>query len=173
MVRRKRLSSNSDDAGPSTKRQHTENLVIDVDAEDGDESLDSILAQIKAQEESEALAKRLQDEWDQSSDSAGPSNVPNSNEPDGVECIEDDEAMARRLAAEWDAADAIPAVLDPPGPSSTASNKGKAPETDLTADQVLRCHKDTFTAPRVCQCGKLVSSPRGHVRVLPLSPVQA
>src|SRR5882757_1208536 len=56
---------------------------------DEDNDLEVILAQIKEQEESEKLAKRVQDEWNHS-----PADVVD-------ETTDSDEALARRLAKEW------------------------------------------------------------------------
>ncbi|OCH95740.1 hypothetical protein OBBRIDRAFT_744889 [Obba rivulosa] len=169
MTGKKRRISSSE--GPSAKRRVTEAIVI---SDDEDESLEHILAQIKAQEESEALARRLQEEWNgAASDStrAG-SNLPGpSSAPAG--CQEDDEALARRLAEEWEKEDGAAAAGSSAAatlreqPTLNASNtKGKAPYTsgaDETPDEALRQFQTVFTAMRKCQCGHDIPSPRGYV----------
>ncbi|KAF8807941.1 hypothetical protein BYT27DRAFT_7242326 [Phlegmacium glaucopus] len=67
-------------------------IVIDSDLESESDDLKAILAQIKAQEESERLAHRMQYEFDQPS---------TSGSKDTESHLEDDEAMAKRLAEEW------------------------------------------------------------------------
>ncbi|KAH9948225.1 hypothetical protein B0H21DRAFT_258517 [Amylocystis lapponica] len=163
MTGRKRRMPTSDRASSTrAKRQHMETVVVD-DGED-EESLESVLARIKAQEESEVLAQHLQAEWG-SQGVAGASAASSSSGQTGAE-TEDDEAMARRLAAEWDALDANPEAPSASGLSTVASSsnvKGKAPEADTTLDEILRRHEDLFIGSRKCQCGNTVSSPRGHV----------
>ncbi|KAI0673805.1 hypothetical protein C8Q78DRAFT_1019118 [Trametes maxima] len=149
--------------------------------DDDEDSLESILAQIKAQEESEALARRLQQEWN----APGPSGVqPEPAGPSGTgtrsrctfgnvieisddEGHEDDEAVARRLAAQWEREDATPGCL-PPSIHNTSASKGKdkasseagAPRSPAS---VLESYRALFSGERSCSCGSKVSSPRGHV----------
>lgn len=137
-----------------SKRAHYE-TAIDVDADD----LTEILARIKEQEESERLAKRLQDEW---------------MEP------EDDEALAKRLALEWEQEDKAASTGDAGFASglkncretddslsirASASTTHSSNTNDLTPpDDILRQFRPLFTQERPCsECGKLVASPRGHV----------
>lgn len=76
---------------PKRSRKLTEADVIVIDSED-EEDFDAILARIKEQEESEQLARKLQEEWNGTSN-AGPS---------AVKSTENDEAMARELAQQWE-----------------------------------------------------------------------
>ena len=151
--RKRRLSSDSDPK--STKKPAT---APDVDVlavgDDGDDSLESILARIKAHEESEALAHRLHHEWNgPSSNSASPSPssfrehsvgassgtrtgiaasapedpiVISDGESDIDPVPEDDEAMARRLAKEWEIEDESPLSHSRhPMPSTSAARLAK------------------------------------------------
>ncbi|KAI0368884.1 hypothetical protein BV20DRAFT_968673 [Pilatotrama ljubarskyi] len=161
---------------------------IDIsDYDDGEDSLQSILAQIKAQEESEALAKRLHQEWNApgpSNASGGPSGsracgrVAPDGDGDGddvivisdddVEMQEDDEAVARRLAKEWEVQDVVPDGSPSNSSSNPPSVKGKArSRSDSGAAQwpaaVLEQYKDLFRGERTCSCGAKLPSPRGPV----------
>ena len=160
-----------------------DNDVIVIDDEDDD--LADILAQIKQQEESEKLAASLQD---------SPNNSSGSGNVVFIDDTSSDEALARRLAKEWadqmddDDANPIPGPSDvvqglkssddivetsqpvrhsrpsmlPPSRNKirhATSSKGDTP------DLMLSEFRDLFTANRECtQCGKVVKSPRGHVR---------
>lgn len=113
MLAKRRLSlSQEPDRAP--KKQATEEAVLQDDEDD----LAEILAQIKQHEESEALARKLQEEWNQAAhvdynDHAsddGPSMYMDSSEgedydEDMHDDLEDDEALARRLTEEWAAED--------------------------------------------------------------------
>lgn len=138
----------------------TEPIVIDVD----DDNLDVILAQIKEQEASEALAKQLQNDWDETSPNEGSS----SRDAIVIDDEEDDDAsMARRLAQEWGDSDILSIAShvstqedSQPGPSTIGS-----PEQEDPPDKILDQFRELFTSDRDCsKCGKPVSSPRGHVR---------
>ena len=67
---KRRLSHDS--PRQSTKRLATDSAVMSAFNDDDEDSLESILAQIKAHEESEALARKLQEEWDETSDTGNP-----------------------------------------------------------------------------------------------------
>jgi len=164
------------------------NIILVDDSEDNE--LDAILAQIKEQEESEQLAKRLQNEWNHSSGSG-----------DVVSSDASDEALARRLAQEWaeqvddddepvrgasrpmeggrgsndvveiyESYDAQPTdseshSSDPTGPSHQSSSRYSTLIGGGTPDTTLLEFQDFFTANKECtKCGKAVKSPRGHVR---------
>ncbi len=147
--RKRRLST---DASPkSTKKPAT----APGEDEDDDDSLESILARIKAHEESEALARRLHQEWNgPSSESYSVSPSPSSvrehsvgasggtrtgiaaSAPEDVIIIsdgdsdselisEDDEAMARRLAKEWGIEDSPLSRPRHPMPSTSAPKATK------------------------------------------------
>lgn len=73
--------------------------MVVINSED-EEDFDAILARIKEQEESEQLARKLQEEWNGTS-SAGPSSVVNGS-------TVNDEAMARELAQQWEDGDYQP-----------------------------------------------------------------
>lgn len=137
-----------------------------------------ILQQIKDQEESEALAKRLQEETastsliiDNENADAGWSMGTIDHEGHSEE-LEDDEAMARRLAAEWATQDSF----------VNNTNHSQTPETRPTSaregslriqkdaiytippDEQLSEYKDLFTGERSCtSCGSKVRSPQGVV----------
>lgn len=153
--------------------------------DDDEDSLESILAQIKAQEESEALAKQLHDEWN----APGPSSsraskgrraarVARGHNDAAVDVIEisddddkpeDDEAMAHRLAREWES-DGI-AVLEPSASTSQSVPRATRTQNSITSSDVpyiskLEQHRDLFTGEKTCSCGAKLASPRGHVRSL-------
>ncbi|KAJ7654720.1 hypothetical protein B0H17DRAFT_1099703 [Mycena rosella] len=82
---------------PSNERARVEpkgEAIVVIDSDEDD--LETILARIKESEESEKLARKLQNEW---ASSSGP-EVDDAGSP-GVD-ISDDAALARRLAAEWE-----------------------------------------------------------------------
>lgn len=81
-----------------SRKSHKAGVVV-INSED-EEDFDAILARIKEQEESEQLARKLQEEWNGTS-SAGPSAVVNRS-------TENDEAMARELAQQWEDGDYQP-----------------------------------------------------------------
>ncbi len=122
--------------GSASKRR-----MVTID-DDDDESLNEILEQIKQQEESEALARKLEH--------AGPSRRGDD------EVLEDDEAMAIRLAREWATEDREQTVHQ----NSSATNN---PPEDSPDDR-LREHRDLFVGTRKCsKCNISIPSPRGYV----------
>lgn len=137
-----------------------------------------ILQQIKDQEESEALAKRLQEGTASTSlinDSeiagAGWSMTTSNCQGHGEE-LEDDEAMARRLAAEWAAMDSSVrdtnhAQIADTGSTSTREGPLRVPKDAANTtppDEQLSEYKDLFTGERSCtSCGGKVRSPQGVV----------
>ena len=180
-ARKRRLST---DSPPKRTKKHT---AIPVDDDEGAESLDSILARIKALEESEQLARRLQDEWEASVPELPSTRVPSGSTSrsyttpenpieisDGEDEQEDDEAMARRLTREWEMEDGMDMDVDaevgrPPSYSSPSKGKGKS-TSDVKEPSVLPVskleeHRDLFVGEKTCQCGAELHSPRGHVRV--------
>ncbi|KAI1793068.1 hypothetical protein LXA43DRAFT_1127421 [Ganoderma leucocontextum] len=151
-TRKRRLSS--EPSPKTTKNLKLATAPVD-DHDDGDDSLESILARIKAHEESEALAHKLHQEWNSTSSnsvspspssarahSVGPSGGTRTelpaSAPEDVVIIsdgdsvnepvpEDDEAMARRLAKEWEIEDSpLPARHPMPSTSARHATKGKA-----------------------------------------------
>ncbi|KAJ6623142.1 hypothetical protein B0H10DRAFT_2011350 [Mycena sp. CBHHK59/15] len=129
--------------------------IISVD--DEDEELDAILARIKESEESEKLARQLQNEW-----AAGSSTGPDVID---LEDLEDDAAMARRLAAEWGTEDdgKLPELTSRTKPGPSRANYS-CDADDIPPDEKLAQFRSFFTAERSCsKCGKLVRSPRGFV----------
>lgn len=160
--------------------------VIAIDSDSGSESddLKTILAQIKAQEESERIAHRMQYDLDQSL---------TSGSKDTESRLEDDEAMARRLAEEWAHEDEstnlenginkYPMNLEgvtPPDASTSSSSlpKRTRPLTGTTMDssesqgrsyvsrpdEGLTSFRHIFTKTRPCsKCGTDLQSPRGCV----------
>lgn len=181
----KRGPSPSDSPRKRTKKSAPDPVIT---AEDDEDDLASILAQIKAQEESEALARRLQEEWNV----AGPSSSglpsgyigasqPHTTQPDFIEVSdgdddpEDDDAMARRLAKEWEAGafDSVIECVQPPssrGPVNTPIETGKAKlysSSGIPPISKLEQCRDLFTGQKTCTCGTKLPSPRGHVRAFP------
>ncbi|KAJ7492154.1 hypothetical protein FB451DRAFT_1217166 [Mycena latifolia] len=150
---------------PRVQPKNEDIIIIDDDEVDEDEDLQSILAQIKASEESEKLAHTLHRE-----------NGSSSN-PEIID-VDDDAALARRLAAEWanedESGDAEPETVDVDdweAPANSASSSAKAGPSrtfsdvdDVSPDQKLAEFRSFFTAERSCsKCGKPVKSPRGFV----------
>jgi hypothetical protein len=159
-----------------------EKIIYSVDDED---DLAAIVARIKEQEESEALARQLQHVWNganASTDAAGPNGTNNdlltddNGEDDGS-----DEAMARRLALEWELEDqtiknastSSNSVYNPPIslPSSASGEQSFStcllPDDDDPPDVKLLQFRDFFTGTRTCtKCKKPVESPRGEVSPL-------
>ncbi|KAI0652529.1 hypothetical protein C8Q79DRAFT_938107 [Trametes meyenii] len=171
------LSPDSPRKDPA-KRPTLEPIVNPDD--DDEDSLESILAQIKAHEESEALARRLQQEWNAPEPSSvqpkrsapgGSATRSRSTPDDAIEILddeqEDDEAVARRLAAQWELEDAVSLNHSPQPAFSMSTFKGKqkySPEAATRSPaSVLETYKALFSGERNCLCGVPVSSPRGHV----------
>lgn len=135
-------------------------IVIDSDSES--DELKAILAQIKAQEESERLVLR---------DLGQPSS---SGSKDAELHYEDDEAMAKRLAAEWaheaesNNASASSSSLSKTRPLTMDSSDPQGGKSYVSLpvrpDEGLLSFRDIFTMTRPCsKCGKDVQSPRGCV----------
>lgn len=170
------LSPESPRASRAKTKRHSIAPPLDISDDDQD-TLESILAQIKAQEQSEALARQLQEEWD----APGPSNpsgasARNTNSAlDDIIVIsddeeEDDETIARRLAKQWELEDVVPdRTLETQSSSSNPSgSKGKAkvqpPAAAVpTPASALEQYRVLFTGTRICSCGVALPSPRGHV----------
>lgn len=157
-------------------------IVIDSDSESESDDLKAILAQIKAQEESEQLAHRMQYDLDQSFGSK-----------DIESRLEDDEAMAKRLAEEWAHEDEsinrvgefpmdLSDIEEVTPPDASVSRTRQLTETrnitdssdprgsksytsvPVRPDEALRSFRHIFTKTRPCsKCGKDVQSPRGCV----------
>ncbi|OSD00825.1 hypothetical protein PYCCODRAFT_1478855 [Trametes coccinea BRFM310] len=174
---KRRLSVEPENA-PKTKRPA---LASGPNADDGEDSLESILALIQAQEESEALARKLQQEWNPPgpSNSSAPKDSGASRRaatPDSVieisddEHQEDDETIARRLAKQWELEDTVPGTVPAP-PTNLPSTKGKA--TSLLNTQsttrgelptsALEQFRYLFTRNKTCSCDAEIPSPRGYV----------
>ncbi|GBE77250.1 Baculoviral IAP repeat-containing protein [Sparassis crispa] len=169
MRTRKRRYSDHDTSEPSsrTKRRTPQRSEVITISDDEEEPLESVLAKIKAQEESEALARKLQQDWAdnaQPAPSAGTSsNADRGHDEEVIDLTrEDDEALAKRLAKEWEALDEVPQQVT--GPSK---GKRKAYEVeedhDVTPDKKLERYHELFIGTKRCQCGEELSSPRGHV----------
>ncbi|KAI0691985.1 hypothetical protein BC835DRAFT_1521108 [Cytidiella melzeri] len=174
----KRRRSPSDRDDRSRKRQAKAASNAD------DDDLEAILLQIRQQEESEALAFKLQAEWNGSLNLGESSHRGDPGSPIAIEygvdvAIEDDETLARRLAAEWAAADSALAENAVSGPSNslplqrnslsrtTSKSKGKAlalSASNDTPDSKLAVYRDFFVGSRDCvKCGHEIISPRGYV----------
>ncbi|KAI0931610.1 hypothetical protein AcW2_000464 [Taiwanofungus camphoratus] len=154
--RQRRLST--PDTPPSNQRLK-EAIVVD-----DEELLEVVLSKIRAQEESEALARRLQDEWNEST---GVRDVYDDSNPETVDEL-DDEALARHLALEWEALDGDHTiserqpVLGIPGSSGTRGKPPSGTASHIPTDR-LRQYQDLFIGTRQCKCGSTLDSPRGHV----------
>jgi baculoviral IAP repeat-containing protein 6 len=150
-----------------------------------EEDLTSTLARIKEQEDSEALARQLEAEWNNmpstSANVSKSSEVVNGVERDIIlipDDDEDDEAMARRLAREWDEQDSRTwPSHSVPSTSSRMDTSGSRPSSgslsplvlDLPPDKKLHEYQSLFTQERGCpKCNKKVESPRGLVSRLRL-----
>ncbi|KAF7307392.1 UBIQUITIN-CONJUGAT-2 domain-containing protein [Mycena indigotica] len=138
-------------ASPSKARKRArvpdEDVIVISDEED---DLEEILALIKQNEESEKLARQL-----------------NQSTHHSTQECDDDEALARRLAAEWDALDQTQENPEP-GPSKSGSASEPRShihnELDASPDIKLNEFRPFFTAARPCsKCGKMVAAPRGFV----------
>lgn len=183
MAKKRRASPVRDaDASPPKRRARQRDVVVVPDSDE--EPLDDILAKIKAQEESEALASRLAS----ASQTYGETSQMGQRTQDEPmvtdDTVESDEALARRLAAEWAAEEAelvVPIESQPsvPGSSrrasaaagpSTSDGGGIAANdcaTDTVPDVKLRTHEELFVGTRKCtKCNVDVASPRGYVRAL-------
>jgi len=120
------------------------------DVNEVDMELQEILAQIKAQEESERLAKQLQEEYD----NLDTTHTGLDNKPSEIE---------------------ISNVIPVPPSMEAASTSGAATQQTLQPirkddnvlarpDHSLEAFRDLFTGSRKCtNCGKQVKSPRGYV----------
>ncbi|KAF4604796.1 hypothetical protein EYR40_003578 [Pleurotus pulmonarius] len=161
----------------STRRASKASIITPEDS-DEDEDFQLILQQIKDQEESEALAKRLQEETastsliiDNENADAGSSMGIVDHECHSEE-LEDDEAMARRLAAEWATQDSFVNNTNHsqiPDTRPTSAREGslriqKDAIYMIPPDEQLSEYKDLFTGERSCtSCGSKVRSPQGVV----------
>ncbi|KAJ3789983.1 hypothetical protein GGU10DRAFT_304042 [Lentinula aff. detonsa] len=125
---------------------------------DDDDDITEILAQIKQHEESEKLAKQLQDEC-----------APGGSSSNAI-VIEDDQdaVLARRLAEEWEAADAAERKSGKSSSQPTKQRKYslRSPAEQQTPTESLSVYRPLFTSGRPCtKCGKAVASPRGYVMI--------
>jgi baculoviral IAP repeat-containing protein 6 len=156
----------------------------EITAAEYEEDLNSILLRIQQQEDSEALARQLEAEWNGSSSTSASAFMRvkqgKRNEIDVIvipenDDEEDDEAMARRLSREWDEQDrrsqpsqpvSSSSQLDSPVPVETRRpiNSLSAPTLDVPPNEKLREYQSLFTQERSCpRCSKNVQSPRGQV----------
>jgi len=151
-----------------------------------DEEMKDILAQIAAQEESEKLARKLQN-------GPGPSAASGSGSKNTPIDLEDDEAMARMLAEQWAKEDALsedeeseikiiadPSNLAPKNKNfASTSNDTKhlysSRKDNLTEYQgpliepedALQPFKEVFTGTKECsKCKTKMGSPRGCVSTM-------
>lgn len=176
-------------ASPATKRrklgpdQEFEEITV-VEYEEDD--MEAILAQIKEQEDSEALARQLEAEWNDSDDmpSTSTKNVKPNISNEDITIIsddgeEDDEAMARRLAREWEEQDLIRNESPEPLLEAQSSSQSHPPtswnrpaprksmlqsETESPPDQKLQEFRSLFTQERNCpKCNKTIGPIRGQV----------
>jgi len=201
---RKRTATTSKEPEPPAKRarkarvREPEDVITVGDSLDNDDNdLKDALALIKAQEDSERLAKQLQGEYDHP--------VASGSHSEPID-IDDDAAMARRLAEQWareeedmpmmvdDASSDIEnlpmpivgssksiSVLDANAKSSRtadfrltadSSQSGKIyAARSIRPDEGLASFKDVFTRTRDCtKCNKRVKSARGCVSYPSIRP---
>jgi hypothetical protein len=135
----------------------------DVAIVDDEDDLQAILAMIKEQEDSEALARKLQKGWDGVID---------------VDAEEDDEALAVRLSHEWTVQDNQQAMssagrqLQPLTMSATGCSPRRpssyvSRDMESSPDQQLLGFRDLFTGERPCsKCHASMKPARGHVHTL-------
>ncbi|KAF8588347.1 hypothetical protein K439DRAFT_1335558 [Ramaria rubella] len=158
-----------------------------------EEDLEVILAKIHQQEQSEALARKLQQELDRGELLLGGAddNVidltrdfcdsdvsANGSAGSSRQTIEDDEAMARRLAREWEQEAVGPygesesvsvasASEDQKNSATTAKLRSKL----ISPDEDLLRYRKLFTQTRNCtKCSSAVPSPRNMVVFSPTTP---
>lgn len=175
----KRRQSLTETSARSLKRRAQPKQAIAVDSDD--EDLQAILAVIKQQEESEALARQLQAEWaaNDQAPQAGPSRQDELIIIEDDILAENDEALARRLQAEWSTEDA---VAGPPASGSdpasqhqsraSSATRGLDDPTSSLPNARLRAYKGHFIGTRQCsKCQADVPSPRGYVRAPPSVPL--
>ncbi|CDO73431.1 hypothetical protein BN946_scf185013.g65 [Trametes cinnabarina] len=166
------------DSLPSASKKQRPAVAPGPNVDEEEVSLESILELIQAQEESEALARKLQQEWN----APGPSSPQRDSgasrraiTPDSVIEIsddderEDDETIARRLAKQWELEDAEARTA----PKQTC--KLRAPKANVTPsmaagpaqvarkDPFMRCKDSNSTRIRcVLQAS---ASAQSHARV--------
>lgn len=161
-TRKRRLPMSATPAN-GAKRSRTE--VIDLSNEE--EPLEAILAQIQAQDESEVLARQLQDEWNNVPSASGSNDGKIEREAVTID-DEDDEALARRLAKEWEELDKntskgeSSAAASHAG-SSRSKDKGRSTSGSDVPTSRLREDETLFTGGKTCSCGADIPSSRGFV----------
>jgi len=137
-----------------------------------DDDLEVILARIKEQEESEALARRLQDEWNNVDDAFNASAQTSSAAFVKDSNMDEDEALAIQLSLEELKKNEHAGSVRQDS-SRTSQHKNTAQtrqlhefsDDDSPPDVSLMSHRSLFTGDRPCaNCGHLISSPRGFVR---------
>ncbi|THH19009.1 hypothetical protein EW146_g2092 [Bondarzewia mesenterica] len=185
MAGRKRRSSviSHIDTERSPKRSRREESQLEEDEDD----LEAILARIREQEESEALARKLQDEWN-SADTTDATGfemdhnaivIAEEDEDEDIQVV-DGEALAKRQSSEdvkkgnrVSVASSSSSIKTrgrqfavgqsaQPGPSRSVplSSPGLNTPPDIRLEQYV----DLFTAKRSCsKCGSSLDSPRGFV----------
>ena len=180
--KRRQSVSEAPERSPKRRAQSSPKEVIVIDSDEDDGDLESILALIKQQEQSEALARQLQAEWT-NSHQAPQAGQSRQDEPIIIEddpLVESDEALARRLQAEWAVEDpatepeasASCSSREQSHPSASGSRVGPpAYRSDNASESLpndrLRTYEDLFVSTRKCtKCQKDTPSPRGYVRVL-------
>jgi len=154
----------------------------EITAAEYEEDLESILSRIQQHEDSEALARQLESEWNDTPSTGGDvAKVIDDNEMEVIVIPDDDreetdEQMARRLAQEWEEHDSINQPSLPVSSSSSrlgtpASKKRRLSSSslppsglDIPPDEKLLEYLSLFTQERNCsKCNKKVESPRGLV----------
>jgi len=138
----------------------------------GDDDLEVILARIKEQEESEALARRLQDEWNNVDDASTNASAQTSSAAivKGSD-MDEDEALAIQLSLEeLKKNDYAGSVRQDSSRTSQHKNTAQtrqfheSSDDDNPPDVSLMSHRSLFTDDRPCaNCGHLIPSPRGFV----------
>lgn len=177
---RKRQHSLSQSGEPSPKKHAKEVIVVRDDSDD--ESLEVILAKIKEQEQSEALAKQLQARWASGGEPSSSSHANHSEtiiiDDDDDIMADNDEDLARRLAAKWAAEDEVAESQASSSQQLSFQSSGLASSSrslvpmdvdedsdNGTPNTRFRAYENLFIATRQCtKCKTDITSPRGYVR---------
>ncbi|KZT27605.1 hypothetical protein NEOLEDRAFT_1176617 [Neolentinus lepideus HHB14362 ss-1] len=176
MPSRKRSVSGAEPLEPASKRARKEKPPVP----EQDDDLESILLLIKQQEESEALARKLHEEWNnEGRHSASGSSDASSSQSKPERTIPDDNAPAEELPqplGNSDKLDGSPSfsrtLLSSHYPrtsfshvaSSVGVEEASESQLDLPPDVLLSEHRSLFVGSRVCtKCSAQIPSPIGNV----------
>lgn len=164
-TQKRKLSSLKTTSPGKRVRRHSQEDVIVIDDDDEDD-LDTILARIKEQERSEALARQLQDEWNSGASTSTTHNLnASSREVIVIDDSDDDDNTANEWRRETRNVDASP-VCVPLDKCSSGRAGGSSYDQDTPPDEALAQFRDFFIADKDCsKCGEAIAAARGHVRL--------